>query len=481
MTATSLPGSDPSAPRAPRLSDPHVDAEAVEAAAVQHERRSPNGRRPTVERRAPLERRVDEMLADAQSHDSLRPKVALLRGAYLSQFEMQTYARLLPEYDLAAYHLTINRFPTDLIEVPMRHIASIDDPFTRLSAGLGFRFNLLLQATCGLDYLHLGLARQLEEFDLVHTMETFNAFSWQGLQAKRKHGCRLVTTVWENRPFAAERFAAKRRMKYEVLREADLHIAITERARQCLLLEGADDERIRVIPAGMDTERFRPEGGDDGLRDRLGIGDDEFVILSVAALRWEKGVYDLVHAMKRLSTDRDCRARRVRLLLAGSGPEEPRLAALVLRLGLQERVTITRFGYDEMPAAYRAADLFVLASTARPGWLEQFAYVLPEAMASGLPVVATQSGSIPEVVGDAGVLVPPSDFLALARAFKELLLDGQRCEQLGQFGRELAESRYDSRIVAGRIAGEYRRLLDGEPQSARASRSASETSGGNKR
>ncbi len=437
------------------------DRRAADAGFV--ERRSPDSpvtHHPERRRRAMFERSMDAVLESAEQQSLDRPHVAVLRGAYLSQFEMQTYAKMLPWVDLEAFHLTINRFPTDLIEVPIRHIASIDEPFARVSGKLGFYFNLFLQATCGLDYLHLGLVKQLADFDVVHTMETFNAFSWQGLQAKREHGCKLVTTVWENRPFAAERFKAKRDMKYAVLREADLHIAITERARQCMLVEGADPEKVKVIPAGIDVERFHPDGGDGGVRERLGIDEDEFVILSVAALRWEKGVHDLVHAVKKLVDDRDCRDRRVRLVLAGSGPEQDRLRALADRTGLGNRVIMTRFDYDEIPAAYRAADVFALASTARPGWLEQFAYVLPEALASGRPVVATQSGSIPEVVGDAGVVVPPSDFLGLARAFKELLLDEGRREHLGAFGRSLAEARYDSRLVARRIAAEYRRLME---------------------
>lgn len=413
-------------------------------------------------RRAMFERGMDAVVDSAteQTRALSRAKVAVLRGAYLSQFEMQTYAKMLEWVDLEAFQLTINRFSTDLIEVPMRHVTSIDEPFARISGKLGFYFNLFLQATCGLDYLHLGLVKQLKDFDIVHTMETFNAFSWQGLQAKREHGCKLVTTVWENRPFAAERFRAKRDMKYAVLMDADLHIAITERARQCLLTEGANPDKVKVIPAGIDVERFTPEGGDGGVRERLGIGADEFVILSVAALRWEKGVADLVHAVKRLSDDVECRGQRIRLVLAGSGPDEKKLKDLAKRIGLEDMVTITRFAYDEMPAAYRAADVFALASTARPGWLEQFAYVLPEALASGLPVVATQSGSIPEVVGDAGVVVPPSDFLALSQAFKDLMLDEGRREQLSVFGRTLAEARYDSRLVARRIAAEYERLME---------------------
>ncbi|GJM21587.1 MAG: hypothetical protein DHS20C15_15020 [Planctomycetota bacterium] len=396
-----------------------------------------------------------------------KPKVALLRGAYLSQFEMQTYEKMLPQIDLEAWLLTINRFPVDLLKVPYRRILSIDEPFARMSGKLGFYFNLFLQATCGLDYLHLGLVNKLRDTDIVHTMETFNAFSHQGLQAKRKHGCKLVTTCWENRPFAAERFAAKRRMKYEVLREADLHIAITERARQCLLAEGADADKVKVIPAGIDTERFHPVGDDPAeqqarlaLREKLGVGPDDTMVLSVAALRWEKGIHDLIHAVKRLSLDAEMKHAPIKLVLAGSGPDRENLIALAERIGVGDRVVFTRFDYDEIPHAYRAADFFALASTARPGWLEQFGYVLPEAMASGLPVVATESGSIPEVVGDVGLIVPPSDFLGMATAFKRLVLDPELREDLGHFARAFAERRYDGRVVAERIAQEYHALME---------------------
>ena len=72
-------------------------------------------------------------------------------------------------------------------------------------------------------------------------------------------------------------------------------------------------------------------------------------------------------AVKRLSDDPDYAKQRIRLVLAGSGPEEKALNALAKRIGIADLVTITRFAYDEIPSAYRAADVFVLASTARPG------------------------------------------------------------------------------------------------------------------
>jgi len=386
--------------------------------------------------------------------------VALLRGAYLSQFEMQTYEKMLGSVDFTAFALKINRFGLDLIKVPVKKIRSIDDPITFFSSKLGFYFNLFLQATCGFDYLHLGLVKQLEGYDIVHTMETFNAFSWQGLQAKRRYGAKLVATVWENRPFAAERFRRKREMKYEVLREADLLIPMTERAAECLILEGADPEKIKVLPVGIDVEQFRPDGGDGGIRERLGIGQDEVVVLSVAALRWEKGVFDIVHAFKKLKNDPALRGTRMRLVLAGGGPEKERLEELARRIGLGEDVLIERFDYDEIPCVYRAADIFVLASTARPGWLEQFGYVLPEAMASGLPVVAAQSGSIPEVVGAGGIIVPPSDFLGLADALGALAADRTMRDEIGRKAKDEARERYDSRKNAMRLEEAYRSLLE---------------------
>ena len=372
---------------------------------------------------------------------------------------MQTYEKLLSSWDLTAFSLRINRFPLDLLKVPVRRIACIDDPVTLVSKRLGFYFNLALQASCGLDYLHLGLVRALEDFEIVHTMETFNAYSHQALQAKRRHGCKLVATVFENRPFAAERFPAKRRMKYEVLREADLLLAATARARDCLILEGADPARVEVLYPGIDVERFHPGEEPSALRRELGIEEDEVVVLSVAALLWEKGVHDLLHAFQWLGREESLRGRRLRLLIAGGGPEGERLAELAGRTGLGDRLIVRRFDYERIPEVYRAADLFVLASCPRKGWLEQFGYVLPEAMASGLPVVGTLSGSIPEVVGPAGVMVPPADFLELACALRGLIEDDLRRVELGRRARVWAEEHYDAREVARQIERSWSRLL----------------------
>lgn len=385
-----------------------------------------------------------------------RPKVGLIRGAYLSQFEMQTLEVLMDRVDFEAYQIAINRFDTRIIRIPVKRLRCIDDPVTLFSRKLGFWFNLFLQATNGRDYHHFGLVEALAGKDIAHTMETFNAFSHQALQAKRRHGVRLAVTVWENRPFAAERFEAKRRMKYEVIRGTDVFLAITERAARCLEMEGADPGRIRVCPPGVDLERFAPRPRPERWARELGIAEGDLVFLSVAALLWEKGVYDILHAFLRLRARHP--GRRLKLLYAGSGPEGKRLQGLIERHGLSDAARITRFPYERMHEAYNLADAFILASAPRPGWLEQFGYVLIEALASGLRVITTQSGSIPEVVGDCGLLVPPSDFLALADAMEAVLLDPRRAER-EKLARARAEACYDRSRNAARLLEAYGAIL----------------------
>ncbi len=334
---------------------------------------------------------------------------------------------------------------------------SIDDPITMVSSKLGFYFNLFLQATCGLDYYHFGLLNALADKDIAHTMETFNAFSYQALQAKRRYGTKLVVTVWENRPYAAERFAAKRRMKYEVIQGADLFLAMTPRAARCLTLEGADERKTKVLPMGINLKRFRPRAKPIEWMKRFGLHEEEFIILSVAALLWEKGVHEILHAFKQLTLDYP--HRRLRLVYAGSGGEKEPLQDLARRIGLQEHVSFLKFPYEEIHYAYNMADIFVLASAPRKGWLEQFGYVLAEALASGTPIVTTLSGSIPEVVGDAAMLVPPSDFLALRDAMNDLILNPEKSEELSQKGRAWAEKHYDSQKNALKIRKAYEELF----------------------
>ena len=118
-----------------------------------------------------------------------------------------------------------------------------------------------------------------------------------------------------------------------------------------------------------------------------------------------------------------------------------------------------RFPYEEMHPAYNPADLFVLGSAPGKSWMEPFGSVLAEALAAGVPIVSTLSGSIPEVVDGAAVLLPPADLLALRDAFAGLLENRSKGEALSRKGRARAEVQYDSRANARAIREADERLF----------------------
>jgi glycosyltransferase involved in cell wall biosynthesis len=298
--------------------------------------------------------------------------------------------------------------------------------------------------------------------DVVHAAELSYWFAADAARRKADNDYRLVLTVWETIPFL-ESFRNRHARTYrrETLAAADLFLAATERARQALLLEGVDIERTEVVYPGIDVERFasapRPEPP-----------PEEHVLISPGRLVWEKGHQDVMRALALL---RRRGGPAARLLVVGSGPEEGRLRAYAGELGIADAVEFRSVPYEEMPAVFASASCMVLASLATgsggffPGdvprlfWEEQFGLVLPEAMAAGLPIVASNSGAIPEVAGDAAAYFTPGDWPGLA----ERLAEGPLARPPGQRAAHSPDlvRRYSIEAAAERLAGAYDRLLDG--------------------
>lgn len=150
---------------------------------------------------------------------------------------------------------------------------------------------------------------------------------------------------------------------------------------------------------------------------------------------------------------------RLHLALAGAGPHEAALRRRASGPALTGRVEFHgHLAGDDLAEFYRGLAVLAVPSVAAPGWLEQFGRVAVEAMAHGVPVVASASGALPDVVGGAGVLVPPGDPAALARALREVLDDPEHAARLRAAG--LARARdYTWDAVASRYEAMYREAV----------------------
>lgn len=237
------------------------------------------------------------------------------------------------------------------------------------------------------------------------------------------------------------------------LRHADVVVTLCRPFVEQLASRGVPRERIAVISNAVAPRAPPAPQQLESLRRSLGLAAEDRVILSVGRLSTEKGHADLLRAFRRLLEDASLGS--LRLLLVGDGQQRARLTAEASDLA--ERVIFTGHRPDPWPY-FCIGDLFVLPSHAEGSPL-----VLFEAMAAGLPIVATAVGGVPEVVesGSSALLVRPGEVGELARGISELLKDAAAAKALGAAGRERL-ARFSPQAYARRLLGIYRAVLAGQ-------------------
>ncbi len=231
-------------------------------------------------------------------------------------------------------------------------------------------------------------------------------------------------------------------------RHLDRLVSLTTQIRSELLEAGFPSEKIVVIPNGVDTRRFRPalKGEKERIRESLALPGGRIVTF-VGGLKPKKRVDFLLSAWTRVHE----RYPDAHLLLVGDGPLRPRLETLCRSLGLATGVTFIG-AVENVDLYLRASDLFVLPSLG-----EGLANALLEAMATGLPVITTDTLGNRDVIvqGENGLLFPQDDEQALAALILHVLDDSARSERLGKAARETAQSRFSLDSVADRYLQLY--------------------------
>jgi len=240
-----------------------------------------------------------------------------------------------------------------------------------------------------------------------------------------------------------------------LLERRDRVVGVGQAVRRALIHnEGIPARRVGVIYNGINT----PENGDSGqdrdaLRRELGFARGDFVILLVARLDYLKDHATAVKMMRRVIAERP----GARLVLVGDGPERGAVQQLVEmnQLGAYVRFLGLR---KDVARLLKASDLFLLTSIS-----EGIPLTIIEAMAAGLPVVATRVGGVAEVVaeGQTGLLAPSGDDTVLAAQVLHLADDPDLCRRMGRLGQERARTVFSESQMHARYLELYREMLPG--------------------
>ncbi len=294
----------------------------------------------------------------------------------------------------------------------------------------------------------LPLARLLrnERIDVLHAHK-FGSNLWAAILGPL---CGVPVVIAHEHSWAGERGrfhqALDRRL---IARSVEAFVAVAAAdARQMVEVERIDPRLVRHVPNGVPAPRA---AAGPFLREELGIAPGAPVIGYVGRLGAIKALDVLLDAVARLQE----RLPQVRVLLAGSGDEEERLRARSARLGLGERVVFLGIRPD-VDRVFQAVDVSVICSDSEGMPLSAL-----EAMAAGTPLVATRVGGLPEVVDDGvtGLLVPPRDPDALARALESVLGDEERRRRMAAASRERHRREFELDQVVRQLEGLYEELF----------------------
>ncbi len=296
--------------------------------------------------------------------------------------------------------------------------------------------------------LRLAWAMKRKKCLLVHFHDAHSAAVGSVAASLAKVPFRIITRRVDF-PLKKNYFSRRKYMK-----NIDVIIAISEGVKKVLVEGGVDPENVEVISSGIDFSSFEEDSSaltsKDYLHREFSFAVDDYLVGIVAHLADHKGHQYLIQATKILKQQ----APKIKTIIVGEGPLSMELDRQAKELDVEDIIFFLGFRKD-IPKILSSLDLFVLSSH-----LEGMGSSILDAMASRLPVVATKVGGIPEVVihGETGLLVPPRNPSALARAILMLYSDKTLASRLGQKGYELVHRKFSAEAMADKVVRLYEKV-----------------------
>jgi len=343
--------------------------------------------------------------------------------------------------------------------VNVNYIGGVGNPITKYWRFARSAFKKLkeLNKKFGFDIVHANLplvpslAIPNESVNgLVSTVHS----TWKGEAEAIKRGRRRKLNP--NEKLMLRFNSLLRSYEKKLMKRSDALIAVSMYTRKELIeLYDVDEQKIHVIYNGVDVQKFKPHGDRFCLRRELELEENRKIVLCVGRLYHRKGLTTLLQSISKVVQ----KFEDVRFVISGKGfkKSEANLRGWAEKLKIGNYVTFLGYFPDEkLPDLYAASDIFVL-----PALYENFPFAILEAQSTGLPVISTKVGGIPEFLTNNknGLLVEPGDPEQLAQGIMILLQDSELAEEFGRRGRRLVEEKFAWPLIASKVVDLYRKIL----------------------
>ncbi len=300
------------------------------------------------------------------------------------------------------------------------------------------------------------LRSRLDRYDIVHDNQSLSYGIWainkrlptiatihHPVTVDRKIAIQSVSSTWEK--MKQWRWYSFIGMQKRVARSLPRIITVSKSAKEDISRDfNIPTKKFSTVPNGINTSLFYPISEIEREKNR--------VIVTNSADTPLKGLFFLFQAVAELSKIQD-----IQVTVVGEPKKDGDIAKLVRKLGIGHRIRFTgRIDDQEFVRQYARATVAVV-----PSVYEGFGLPVGEAMACEVPVISTTGGALPEVVGNTGILVPPADSSALARAIGELIANPIKARDLGLAGYRRVQKHFTWQKAAEKTVNVYREVIDG--------------------
>lgn len=354
--------------------------------------------------------------------------------------------RLLPIRTLDLYN------PSDLFRIP--NLKELSDPVNLMEWLSVSTMGYPEPFTFGFRLMRY-MKKHLGDYDIIHDNQSLSYGLWWVSR-------QIPTLATIHHPMTVDRRLAIRSvrsplkklkhyrwysfigMQQRVSRHLPGIITVSEFTKKDIAKEyNIPESRFHVVPNGIDTELFQP-------RPEMRREEGRLIVTNSADMPL-KGLYYLLQALAEVAKKNP----HIRLTVIGKAKENGGIEKLVHRLGIGHLIDFTgRIGNDQFVREYAKASIAVV-----PSLYEGFGLPVGEAMATGTPVISTTGGALPEVAGDAALLVPPANAEALAHAILHLLENPEKRTSLGKAGYDRVHSLFTWKNAAEKTIEAYRKVL----------------------
>ena len=386
-----------------------------------------------------------------------KKKVALIKGPFLRPNGVLPWVYLnnnYKKYEVTAFESNPSRFNTNNLDLPVRDLHWLDGKFTLFN--YDYFFSKLIKKLHLPANILIGLTKITKNYDIIHTCENFNFFTFQiALLSRFYKNKKFLFSTGENIPYPLfQRNILTWQIKKFNNKYVNKITTTTELGKRALIHEGVQPKKVEVLPNALNFKLFENLEKDPQIINLSEKYKYTFNILFVHKLCEQKGTYFLIKAFNKLNQEID----NIRLFLLGENQLNDKYNNII-----KSNKNIIHIDYirnDKIKYLYNLSDLFILPSITMTNNEEQFGMAILEAMACGIPSIVTNVGGMPFVVekNKTSLIIQERSTKDIIKSIKRIYYDKRFRKKLGNYSYKYVRDKYSMEKTGGKLNNIYEGL-----------------------